>query len=210
MPVDKGYVMKILESKRVLKTDRRPAPVPRASVKPSTQQIVRAFKQASGYEDIVARIPKSATARGWDDGTQVAYFSVCAKTGSARYLDMWDNDHFDGVTDMRRCISDCRAWFSHVGYSTWGASETATGRINCYFNASVAADYSCVVQLQSYPASSRATVECLIDNNSFGNLPFSGTVIQPHFSSLAAGGHHFRIRQVAGSFFFLSLTVYRF
>jgi hypothetical protein len=27
---------------------------------------------------------------------------------------------------------------------------------------------------------------------------------------LSAGGHHFRIRQVSGSFFFLSLTVYRF
>lgn len=210
MPVDKRYVMKMLESKHVLKTDRRPSPVPRVSVKPSTQEMVRAFKQASGYEEIVAHIPKSATVKGWDAGTHVAYFSVCGKTGSARYLDIWDNDHFDGVTDMQRCISDCRVWFSHSGYSTWGSPQTATGRINCYFNASVAADYSCVVQLQSYPASSGATVECLIDNNSFGNLPFSGTVVQPHFSSLAAGGHHFRIRQVAGSFFFLSLTVYRF
>jgi hypothetical protein len=26
---------------------------------------------------------------------------------------------------------------------------------------------------------------------------------------LAAGGHHFRIRQVSGAFFFLSLTVYQ-
>jgi hypothetical protein len=41
-------------------------------------------------------------------------------------------------------------------------------------------------------------------------LPFTGTIIQPRFGSLSAGGHHFRIRQVNGSFFFLSLTVYRF
>ena len=67
-----------------------------------------------------------------------------------------------------------------------------------------------MAQLASYPSSSRATVECLIDNNSFGNLPFTGTILQPHFSTLSAGGHHFRIRQVSGSFFFLSLTVYRF
>ena len=67
-----------------------------------------------------------------------------------------------------------------------------------------------VAQLASYPASAGATVECLIDNNSFVNLPFTGTILQPHFSTLSAGGHHFRIRQVTGSFFFLSLTVYRF
>jgi hypothetical protein len=50
----------------------------------------------------------------------------------------------------------------------------------------------------------------VIDNSSFGNLPFTGTILQPHFSNLSAGGHHFRIRQVSGSFFFLSLTVYHF
>jgi hypothetical protein len=35
-------------------------------------------------------------------------------------------------------------------------------------------------------------------------------ILQPHFCALSAGGHHFRIRQVSGSFFFLSLNVYRF
>jgi hypothetical protein len=123
---------------------------------------------------------------------------------------MWDCDHFDFFTDMQRCVTDCRAWFSHHGFTTWGSAETATGQINCYFNAAVAGDYSCAAQLQSYPSTSGATVECLIDGHSFGLLPFTGTIIQPHFSSLSAGGHHFRIRQVNGSFFFLSLTVYRF
>lgn len=210
MPVDKRYRMKILRSAKILKAGPRPPHVPRVRVKPTTREILRAFKKSVGYKEIIARIPKAATVPGWEKGTQVAYFSVCGKSGSARWLDLWDCDHFDGVTDMQRSVSDCRAWFSHTGYSTWGSAQTATGRINCYFNADVPGDYSCVVQLQSYPAPLSATVECLIDNNSFGPLPFSGTILQPHFSTLSAGGHHFRIRQITGSFFFLSLTVYRF
>jgi hypothetical protein len=210
MPVGEKYSMKIVKSTKVIKPEARPRPVAMVSVKPSTENILRAFKNARGYKDIIAQIPKAATLRGWDEGTQVAYFSVCSKSGAAWWLDIWDCDHFDGFTDMQRSVSDCRAWFSHTGYSTWGSAQTATGRINCYFNAAVAGDYSCVAHLASYPSSSGATVECLIDNNSFGNLPFTGTILQPHFSTLSAGGHHFRIRQVSGSFFFLSLTVYRF
>jgi hypothetical protein len=210
MPVGEKYSMKIVKSTRVAKTEARPRRVARVNVKPSTQDILRAFKKARGYEDIVAQIPKAATLEGWDRGTQIAYFSVCRKSGAASWLDIWDCDHFDGFTDIKRSVSDCRAWFSHTGYSTCGSAQTATGRINCYFNAAVAGDYSCVAQLASYPSSSGAIVECLIDNNSFGNLPFTGTILQPHFSSLSAGGHHFRIRQVSGSFFFLSLTAYRF
>ena len=210
MPIDKNYSMKIVKSSRVVTTERRPRLIAPINVKPSTQEILRAFKKARGYEDIVAQIPKAATLEGWDKGTQIAYFSVCSKAGAASYLDIWDCDHFDGFTDMQRSVSDCRAWFSHAGYSTWGSAQTATGRISCYFNAAVAGDYSCVAQLASYPSSSGAKVECLIDNTSFGNLPFTGTILQPHFSILSAGGHHFRIRQVSGSFFFLSLTIYRF
>jgi len=210
MAVDRKYRMRILESTKTLKLERRPVRVLRVRVQPTPREIVRAFKKSAGYEEIIARIPKSQTVAGWDKGTQIAYFSVCSKTGAASWLDIWDCDHFDGFTDMQRSINDCRGWFSHTGYSTWGSAETATGRINCYFNAAVAGDYSCVVQLQSSPASSNATVECLIDNSSFGPLPFTGTILQPHFSVLSAGGHHFRIRQVSGSFFFLSLTVYRF
>jgi len=210
MPVDKSYRMKIVDSKRSPATEPRPRRVRKVRVKPTTREIVRAFKQASGYEDIVARIPEAERVAGWERGTEIAHFSVCSKTGAARWLDIWDCDHFDGFTDMQRSVADCRAWFSHTGFSTWGSAQTATGRVNCFFNAAVAGDYSCVVHLQSYPASSGATVECLIDNSSFGPLAFTGTVIQPHFSALSAGGHHFRIRQLNGAFFFLSLTVYRF
>ena len=210
MPVDKSYRMKLVKSTRILKTERRPTQVRKVRVKPTTREVVRAFKRSAGYEDIVARIPKADKVDGWEEGTEIAYFSVCGKTGAATWLDIWDCDHFDGFTDMQKSVSDCRAWFSHTGYGTWGSPQTATGRINCFFNATVAGDYSCVVQLQSHPASSGATVECLIDNSTFGNLPFTGTVIQPHFSTLSAGGHHFRIRQKNGAFFFHSLTVYRF
>ena len=210
MPVDKRYRMKIVTSARVLKTEKRIAPPAKVNVKPTTAEIVRAFKRTRGYDDIIARIPKAETPEGWDRGTQIAYFSVCSKSGSAQFLDLWDCDHFDGVSHMQKSVSDCRAWFSANGFSTWGSAQTKTGRINCFFNASVAGAYSCVAQLQSDPASGNATVECLIDNSSFGNLPFSGTILQPHFSMLSAGGHHFRIRQVSGAFYFLSLTVYRF
>ena len=210
MPVGKRYRMRILKSTKSLKIERRPERIARVRPKPTTAEIVRAFLKTPGHEEIVNRIPRAATASGWDKGTQVAYFSVCNKSGSAFWLDMWDVDHFDGFTNLQRSINDCRAWFSHAGYTTWGSAQTATGRINCYFNAAAAGYYSCVAQLQSYPASTQSTVECLIDNSTFGPLPFTGTILQPHFSFLSAGGHHFRIRQMNGSFFFLSLTVYRF
>jgi hypothetical protein len=176
-------------------------------VRPTTAQIVRAFMKSPGHEKILERIPKAATVAGWDKGTQIAYFSIASKTGSARWLDTWDADHFDGVTNMQRCVADNRAWFSDQGYTYWGSAQTRTGRINCHFDAT-AADHSCVVQLQSDGPS--AVVECLIDNHSFGNLTVNGTLLWPHFATLSAGGHSFRIRQVSGAFFFLSLTVYRF
>ncbi len=210
MPVDKRFRMKIVESRRVPKSERRPAPTPRLNAKPTTSQIVRAFKQARDYETIVARIPKAATVAGWDTGTQVGYFSVCNKSGNARFLDLWDCDLFDFVSDMKRSASNCYAWFSHSGYSTWGSGQTATGRINCHFDAATAGEYACVVQLRSDPLSATSKVECFIDSSSFGVLPFSGTILQSHFSVLSAGGHHFRIRQVDGAFYFLSLTVYKF
>lgn len=210
MPVDKRYRMKIIESTRDVKRDRRPAAGARVNVKPTTAQIVRAFRRSPGAGEILVTIPKAATVQGWDKGTQIAYFSVGSKSGSAQYLDLWDCDHFDFVSDMRKSVADSRAWFSHSGYSSWGSGQTKTGQINCYFNAPASGYYSCVAQLRSDPPTARSTVECLIDNSSFGQLPFTGTILQSHFSNLSAGGHHFRIRQLDGAFSFLSLTVYSF
>jgi hypothetical protein len=86
MPVDPKFRMKFLESKQVLKTEKRPPRPAKVNVRPSTLQIVRAFKQAPGYEEIVARVPKAATAKGWDAGTLVGWFCVCSKFGNAKYL----------------------------------------------------------------------------------------------------------------------------
>ena len=130
MPIDENYRMKILKSTRAIKAEPRLRAVGKVNTEPTTEEIVRAFKKVRGYEDIVARIPRAATVSGWDGGTQIAYFSVCRKSGAASWLDIWDCDHFDGFTDMPRAVSDCRAWFSHTGYSTWGSAQTGTGRIN--------------------------------------------------------------------------------
>src|SRR5688572_15607987 len=106
MSVGKAYRMKILKSTKVLKPEPRPPRVPKVRVKPSTREILEAFRRARGYDEIVARIPKAATLAGWEKGTQIAYFSVCGKSGSATWLDLWDCDHFDGITDMQRSIND--------------------------------------------------------------------------------------------------------
>jgi hypothetical protein len=206
--VDPKYTMRILRPTALRKLEARPRRINAVNVRPTTKEIVRAFKKARGYTTIVNQIPKSATIEGWDKGTQIAYFCICTKTGSARWLDLWDADHFDMFTDIPQESRDCLAWFSHRGFDTWGSGQSATGRVNCYFDAAVAGDYSCVVQLQSW--SGPAQVECLIDNTSYGPLPFDGLILQPHFASLGSGGHHFRIRQMSGSFFFCSLTVYKF
>ena len=38
------------------------------------------------------------------------YLGVCQKTGTARYVDFWDTDEFDGFTDHGAVLADCRAW----------------------------------------------------------------------------------------------------
>ncbi len=177
-----------------------------ADLSPSPQVALEALKLVTGADEIIKQVPGLDDIEGW---VSTAYFSVCKKSGTARYLDLWDVDCFDGFTDMQECVDDCRAWFSADGYTSWGSGQTKTGRINCYFTAPSAGDYLCTAGLQSYPTGSSAQVECLIDNSSFGVLPFSGTIFQPHPCNLSAGGHHFRIRQKAGAFFFLSLTVWK-
>jgi hypothetical protein len=166
--------------------------------------IAKALKATAGSREIIAQIPGAADPSGW---VHVATFCVCVKAGTAKYLDIWDADHFDYVTDMANCLAQCRAWFSAGGYGYWGSAQTKTGRINCYFNAPAQGNYVCNAELRS--DGGPAQVECLIDAYNFGPLPFNGYILQPHMSSLAAGGHSFRIRQLDGAFSFLSLTVWR-
>jgi hypothetical protein len=169
------------------------------------EEALEALKATKGAEAVLKRIPLLDRPDLW---LTTAYFSVCRKTGTAMYLDLWDLDCFDGFTDMARCVRDCRAWFSGDGYEFWGSGETKSGRVNCYFTAPAAGWYTCNAKLQSWPPSSQAVVECFIDNSTFGLLPVLGTINQPHQAQLSPGGHHFRIRQVSGSFFFLSLTIW--
>jgi len=200
-----------LSLKEALRADKRPALGQRkiARIRPArppvaARTVLAALRKTPGVEAVLKQAPELTRLQLWQP---VATFSVCQKTGTATYLDIWDSDHFDGFTDMQRCLTDCRAWFSANGYTFWDSAQTKTGRINCYFRAPSAGSYVCNVQLQSHAGS--AMVECLIDNSSYGPLPFNGLINQPHPATLGAGYHHFRIRQMSGSFFFVSLTVWK-
>jgi hypothetical protein len=200
------FELKVVES-----MESYPIPEAREGIAPAdlvttSEEALEALKATRGAQAVLERIPNLGNLEFW---LPTAYFSVCQKTGTARYLDLWDADHFDGFTDMQRCLNDCRAWFSGDGFQFWGSGQTKSGRVNCYFTAPANGNYTCNARLQSYPTSSPAVVECLIDNTSFGPLTVLGTINQPHVASLAAGGHHFRVRQNSGAFFFLSLTVWR-
>ncbi len=192
------------EPLRVPRDARRVAPAKRVKPTIAPGVVFKALKATPGSKEVLEKVPDIANFPAW---VETATFSVCKKSGTAKFLDIWDADHFDFFTDMKRCITDCRAWFSADGFTFWDSPQTKTGRINCFFNAPSAGVYVCNVELQSH--SGPAKVECLIDSFSFGPLPFSGSIIQPHTASLSAGGHSFRIRQLSGSFFFISLIIWK-
>jgi len=164
----------------------------------------RALAATPGASALIKRLPALALPGLW---RPVATFTVCRKTGTAQWLDLWDTDHFDGFTDMQHDLDNCRAWFAADGYTAWGAPQTKTGRVNCCFRAPAAGLYVCHARLQSYAGP--AVVQCLIDAFNFGSLPFNGPIDQPHPAVLGAGYHHFRIRQQSGAFFFVGLTVWK-
>ncbi len=197
------FVVKMVDALKSVDVDPREGVVP-ADLEVSAEEALAALQASKGADKVLKQLPQALDLKGW---LPTASFSVCSKFGTAKYLDLWDVDHFDGFTDMSKNLSECRAWFSDKGYDTWGSGQTKSGRINCYFTAPQAGNYICTARLQSYGGS--ALVECLIDNSSFGPLPVNGTITQPHPCNLSAGGHHFRIRQLSGSFFFLSLTVWK-
>jgi hypothetical protein len=198
----------------VLGESLKPVKVPRKlermdQVRPArpllaAQDVLEALAATDGSQQIISQIPNLADPLIW---LPVATFSVCMKTGTATFLDIWDCDHFDGFTDIKNNLNQCRIWFSANGYTYWDSPQTKTGRINCFFRAPTAGNYVCNVQLQSYAGP--AQVECLIDSFSYGPLPFNGTINQPHPAHLSAGYHSFRIRQMSGSFFFAHLSVWK-
>jgi hypothetical protein len=197
------FVVRVVDSMQSVDLAPREGIVP-ADLAVSAEESLAALHATKGSEKVFKTFPQFLDVSSW---LPVANFTVCSKFGSARYLDLWDVDHFDGFTNLQKNLDDCRAWFSDKGFDTWGSGQTRSGRINCYFTAPQAGGYICTARLQSYAGA--AVVECLIDNSSFGPLPVNGTITQPHPCNLSAGGHHFRIRQLSGSFFFLSLTVWR-
>lgn len=186
------------------KAARKVASVRQAKVSTTAAEAVRALKATMGADELLAKSPGLRNANAW---IQIAFFSVCQKTGTATYLDIWDADHFDYVTDMQRELTDCRVWFSDQGFAGWNSPQTHTGRINCYFRAPADGSYVCNVQLQSFAGP--AMVDCLIDAYDFGPLPFNGTIVQPHPSYLSAGYHSFKINQLSGAYFFIGLTVWK-
>lgn len=197
------FTVRVVDSLRSVDVGPREGIVP-ADLEVSAEDALAALHATKGSEEVFKAFPQFLDLASW---LPVANFSVCSKFGTARYLDLWDVDHFDGFTNVERNLDECRAWFSDKGFDSWGSGQTRSGRINCYFTAPQAGAYICTARLQSYAGA--ALVECLIDGSSFGSLPVNGAITQPHPCNLSAGGHHFRIRQLSGSFFFLSLTVWR-
>jgi hypothetical protein len=203
----KKFELKLGDARKAIRipSDARRTP----SIKPAkptieAEIIYKALSATPGAKKIIEKVPRLADFTLW---LPTATFSVCMKTGTAQFLDIWDADHFDFFTDMQRCLADCRVWFSANGFTFWDSPQTKTGRVNCFFNAPTAGNYICNAELQSFDGP--AQVECLIDNFNFGPLPFNGSKIQPHPCTLSAGGHSFRIRQLSGSFFFISLSVWK-
>lgn len=183
---------------------RKVAPAPSGATVLRPEPVIRQLKQLPGADMALAKMPTLLKASTW---SLIATFSPCEKTGTARYLDVWDADHFDGFTDMQNNLAQCRIWFSDKGYTHWDSGQTRTGRINCYFRAPTSGNYVCTVELQSHGGP--AVVHCLIDSFNFGPLSFNGGISWPHPSTLSAGYHHFRIRQASGAFFFKRLTVWK-
>jgi len=203
----KKFQLAVLETQKAIKVPEDARKVPSVTPPKTTLEaaaVYEALTKTTGSKQLIEKIPTLADFKSW---SLQACFCVCIKQGTAVWLDIWDCDHFDGFTDMQHNIAECRAWFSANGYTFWGSSETKTGRVNCYFNAPTAGTYICSAELQSFGGA--AQVECLIDSSSFGLLPFNGAITQPHTCVLAAGGHSFRIRQVAGSFFWVGLNVWK-
>ncbi len=203
----KKFQLSGLPTQKALKipADARRVPkVELATVTLEAKPVYEALTATAGSKELIKQHPSVADFGAW---SLTACFCVCIKTGTALFVDIWDADHFDGFTHMQQNLAECRAWFSASGYTSWGSGETKTGRVNCYFTAPSAGHYICNAELQSFGGP--AQVECLIDSSSFGILPFNGVIVQPHHCDLAAGGHSFRIRQVAGSFFWLGLTVWK-
>jgi hypothetical protein len=193
---------------------RKPATAP-ATRKLSPHEAVAALRATRGADEVIAQVPNLADPAQLQE---IAFFSVCSKTGSAQALDLWDVDHFDGFTDMQSSLNGCRAWFSD-GFSFFEAPQRKTGRVSCSFIATVAGTYLAIASLSSGPGSGAdsGSARYILDDfgaespaKRLGDFTFTGPVNHVFVLSLdtSQSVHHFRIDQLAGGFFFLGVTIF--
>ena len=184
----------------------------RAAPRMSPQAAVAAVRATNGADELIAQVPSLADASLLQE---TAFFSVCTKTGTATFLNLWDVDHFDGFTDMQSSLNDCTAWFAPEGFGEFfGSPPTTTGRANCTFQAPIDGTYTAIASLISFGDS--ATVRYILDDfwpgsspTYLGSFTFTGPVDQVFVFSLDANSHSLRIDQEAGGFFFSSLTLFQ-
>jgi hypothetical protein len=213
MPLDNDYRLTVVESREGRQLDPRQG-VARAIPRPSPQAALAAVRATSGVDEAITQVPNLAEAATWQD---TAFFSVCTKTGTAAFLDLWDVDHFDFFSDMQSSLDSCRAWFAGDGFEFWGAPQGKTGRVNCHFQAPADGYYLAIASLEGDPLTGgSATTHYILDDFGPGSAPqdlgafsFTGPVNQPFLLLLSADGHNFRIDQERGGFFFYSLTIYQ-
>jgi hypothetical protein len=213
MPLDSEYRLSVVESRVSGQPDLRSGVV-RAIPRPSAQEAFAAVRASSGVAEAIAQVPNLAEPATWQE---FAFFSVCSKTGSATFLDLWDVDHLDSFSSMQQSVNSCSAWFAGDGFESFGAPPGKTGRVNCHSDQFVDdGHYLAIASLGADPPSSAASVHYILDDFGPGSVPqdlgafsFTGPVTQPFLLLLSAGAHSFRIDQEQGGFFFNSLTIYQ-
>jgi hypothetical protein len=211
MTQDSDYRITVVESQGQ-PLDLRQRGAARATPRLSPHAAVAAVRATSGADELIAQIPNLADASQLQE---TAFFSVCTKTGTAGFLDLWDVDHYDFFTDLQSSLNNCSAWFSPDGFDFYGAPQGKTGRVNCTFQAPVDGTYLAIASLVGDGGNS-ATVRYILDDFGPGSAPtdlgafvFTGPVNQAFVLSLTANSHSVRIDQEAGGFFFSSLTLYQ-
>jgi hypothetical protein len=210
MPLDQDFRITVVESMEGQRLDPRQATA-RAVPTPSREMALAVVRAAGGAEEVLQQVPNLGTTAAWVD---IAFFSVCSKTGTALFLDLWDVDHFDFFTDLQSDLNNCRVWFTANGHEPYGAPGTLTGRVNCYFSTPADAFYLAIASLESDPPGTNATVRAVLDDFGAGGIDlgvsgFNGLVNLPFLFHLSESAHSIRIDQQEGGFFFYSMTIYQ-
>ncbi len=178
-----------------------------------------AFRRTEGAESAIARVPALDRPEVW---REIAYFSVCETRGTAQGgTFVWDADFPGSSLTLFDAQANCYAFFA--GAEDLGGlipPDGLTGQVWCHFAAPETGYYLFLPHAQTYPdqywsPDYHASVECLIDDHSFGQFEMrpGHHLNQPLIANLAASddpdaAHRFTIKQVTGGVFFWSLTVW--